>query len=123
MKKKSLTKQALESTEQNKAEMLAENDALVEKARQNKYADENNLRKNRAAEKTRINKEDALSKRFAPTVEVDKQPETAEQPEIVKSLPDPEKKFETSSEPVIKTKLTLEEKIAQIGKLANEYIK
>lgn len=113
-------KKALEITEQNRAAMLAANDETVEKARQNKYADTKNMRKNRAAEKQRINSENALSKRFDP--EGDVQPESAAQTENINALPAPEKKSETS-EPTKKPKLTLEEKIARIGSIANGYIK
>ena len=121
-KKKAITAKARERTEQNRAKMMAQNDEIVEKANQNKYADPKNMRANRAVEKQRISRDDALSKRFSPGAETQTEPPAL--PAAVKAIPKPVESVEIK-EPQIqpKRKLTREEKIAKIGELANGYYK
>ena len=114
---KEIMEQSKERTQQARAKLLAKNDSIVEKAIQEKYANSKDIRKNRAEEKQRINKKDALSKRFRS--EGAKQPETPALPEPIKSLSDSVTKTETTNKP--NKKLTLEEKIKRIGELANEF--
>ena len=114
-KKKKIIKTEIEKTEQARAQMLSENDLTVENAAQTKYANTKNMRENRSAEKQRVNRNAALSKRFSSDVET--QPERPALPEKTKQLPAAPNESDIKKQAEKKKKLTREEKLKKIGDL------